>query len=1082
MTVLLEREAQLAELDAVIAAAASGTGAAVVVAGDAGAGKSTLLAVAGLAAEDRGLQVLWARGGALERDFGFGVVRQILEPVVLRADDARRRLLLTGAARLAEPVLGLAGEQERAPGAGAAEHGLYWLAANLAAEAPVLICVDDAQWADDASLRWLAYLAARLEGVALGLIVAWRTGEPGAPGELFDTLRVSGSAREVAAPPLTADAVAELVRGRLGPDAVATFCAACHEVTGGNPFLVDELIDRLAQDGVAPSAEHIGRVRALGPQSVARSVVARLSALGDDAGALARAVAVLDTDAELRFAAAVAGLDHAGALRAAEDLVEARLLGGGHELRFAHPILRAAVYEDMSAPRRIAGHRRAADALHRTGDPDRAAVHLLATDPAADAEVVSRLHDAAQRAIRRGAPDTAFRLLERALAEPPAPSQRAQLLVAQARAGLIAGEDGADDLLRAALATATEPVLHAEAAESLAQALWTTGHPEQAGDVLAEAIALLPETETEGRRRMELDRAVIDFSAGRPLDELAGRLQRIRRDCAPGSQLELLASLFSLYVCFVAGRPPDAALLGDVVARAEEVAAVVPSVRPDFAPMIWASVALTALGCVRAGRRVQDELVSVAQATGNAWAFASAIANRSRTSLLLGDVVDAEADARAALDAAAVGGWHVQRAVALMSLVFALVLRGRADEAGAILREHDVLDGEVGPTRPERYLYYARAYVRVHQGRFAEARADLDRWNAQWIGVTAAAAHFPVAVPALVGTGDRAAARTFAAEQLRIARRAGVPDAIGNALYEAGLAEEGEEAIRLLGEAVEVLGRTERSAVLGAALVDLGAALRRAKRRADAREPLRRGMELAYRCGMTGVAARAREELAATGARPRRIALSGADALTASERRVAEMAVKGMSNPEIAQSLFVTRRTIETHLAHAYQKLGIVGRTELGAALGAPATEQAPPVRSSTRVLTVMVLRDAGDDAARRALVSHGGHVLPANTGDVVAVFDSPSAAVRCAAEIRVAAPRVRVGLHAGEAEVVEHEVRGLTLELASRLAALAKTGEIVATATVRDLTLESGARFCERGVEQFPGVPGEWPLVALAR
>jgi DNA-binding CsgD family transcriptional regulator len=117
------------------------------------------------------------------------------------------------------------------------------------------------------------------------------------------------------------------------------------------------------------------------------------------------------------------------------------------------------------------------------------------------------------------------------------------------------------------------------------------------------------------------------------------------------------------------------------------------------------------------------------------------------------------------------------------------------------------------------------------------------------------------------------------------------------------------------------------------ALTDLGAALRRTGKRSEAREPLRAGLDLAQRCHATALVQRAHDELVASGARPRRFLLTGVDSLTASERRVAEMASEGLTNREIAQALFVTEKTVEGHLGHAYRKLDVRSRSELPRAL-----------------------------------------------------------------------------------------------------------------------------------------------------
>jgi DNA-binding CsgD family transcriptional regulator len=180
-------------------------------------------------------------------------------------------------------------------------------------------------------------------------------------------------------------------------------------------------------------------------------------------------------------------------------------------------------------------------------------------------------------------------------------------------------------------------------------------------------------------------------------------------------------------------------------------------------------------------------------------------------------------------------------------------------------------------------------------------------------------------------------ARALAAEELALARRWGDPRAIGAALRVLGLVEGGEAGIGLLREAVEVLAVSEARLEHSRALVDLGAALRRANQRTEARARLREGVDLARTVGALGLAERANDEIAATGARPRKLLQTGLDALTASERRVAQLAADGMSNKEIAQTLFVTIKTVEMHLSHAYRKLEISSRVQLGKALETPA-------------------------------------------------------------------------------------------------------------------------------------------------
>lgn len=279
-----------------------------VVEGGAGIGKSLLLEAARVRAEERGLQTLRARGGELERDFAYGVVRQLLERVTMQLSEVERAEVLSGAAALAAPALSLARSAEGATGGDAAfavTHGLYWLVSNLAARRPLVLQVDDAHWADAPSLRFLVYLAARLEGLPLLLVLGLRPDEPGTDRELLAQLDTHPDADVLRPAALSEEAVAAVVESRLGVRPAPEFAAACRASTGGNPFLVRELLLALSADGVDPTGGP-ERVHQLGPETVARSLLRRLARLPSKSGALARAVAVLGARAELRHAAKLA--------------------------------------------------------------------------------------------------------------------------------------------------------------------------------------------------------------------------------------------------------------------------------------------------------------------------------------------------------------------------------------------------------------------------------------------------------------------------------------------------------------------------------------------------------------------------------------------------------------------------------------------------------------------------------------------------------------------------------------------------------------------------------------------------------
>ena len=493
MAALLERDAQRAELDGLLRGVARGRGSVMLVEGPAGIGKTEVLRLARSMAPSHEVKVLQGRGGELEREFAFGVARQLFEPALVRATPAQREELLVGAAGRARLVLDYDRRTEprtrAAPGSvETVLQGLYWLAANLAESAPLLLVVDDAHWADRSSLLFLAYLARRLEDLPVALVLAVRTGE-GAPGAELG--QIASQSRVLTLPPLSRDAVGKLAADGLGRAVNPAFAAACEEVTGGNPYLVGELVRALSDAAVEPTDEAAVRVRTLAPPTVARAVLARLAGLSESAEALARAVALLGRDAGLRHAAQLANLDDAEAARAADALVAVSILSPGRPLDFVHPLVRSAIYAELAPAARALDHRRAAALLADDGaEPERVAAHLLAVDPAGDRWVVERLREAADQALVKGAPQAAVRYLARASAEPPAQQDRSDVLLALGAAQSSLGAPEATATLRASVETAQDGHGRATAARALARDLHMRGESLEAALVLEEAIDL----------------------------------------------------------------------------------------------------------------------------------------------------------------------------------------------------------------------------------------------------------------------------------------------------------------------------------------------------------------------------------------------------------------------------------------------------------------------------------------------------------------------------------------------------------------------------------------------------------------
>jgi DNA-binding CsgD family transcriptional regulator len=917
-TSLVERDAELAALVSAFDSARAGAGSVLWIEGPAGIGKTALAAAARERAERDGLRVLHGRGSEFEREYPFGVVRQCLEPVVRRADDRER--LLHGAARLAEPVLMGAPDGIDAAPVGLL-HGLYWLVADLAEATPAALVVDDAHWADEPSLRFLAYLVRRIDSLRVALVICTRPGDEDGGAAGLAEVRGEIKRGRLELRPLGAQAAAQLLRDFGSQDVDDAFAGACHEATGGNPFLLEELAYTLMSEDVpftAASAERIGTVA---PSTVARWVAATLARLGQDAQTLARAAAVLGDGAALDLAAEVGGVPITETTPAAAGLVRAGLLSDAPELRFRHPILGGAVRASLSAVERVAAHARAADVLRARGAaPERVALQLLHAAPAGSEQVVDDLRRAADSARAGGAPDTAAVLLQRALAEPPRQQLRADLLLELGQAQLESGQaQRAAAHLLEAHGCAADPVTRARAVVLLHQA--TPGRPEHRRRVTGLVEAAIAEVQPH-----DPDLAL----RLRGLLALEGRLAQI-----PDLDGDTLAHADFLGHAVFARMTPDASAtdIADIAGRAARQAdalSVQGAASLGFSGMmlglIWTDRLEDAL-------RVGDAAIAAARRSGSTASFASAITMRAHAHRRAGRLRDAEADARTALEATLDPEWWFARGLA--PLLCTLVCQGRDEDAERELADA-LRGGEIHESPPMTTVLLARMWVRAARRRHASALADWRdalswirprRPNAAWIEDLAVAADLHVAA------GDHEGAAAIVDEAVGVAEAWGTPRARGMALHSRARVAGGDDVVDLLRRATELLAESPARFEEAKARVSLGAALRRAGHRVESRAPLREGYELAQRCGAEGLVELARSELRASGIRLSREVATGADALTPSERRIAEMAAAGLSNPEIAQELFLTIKTIEMHLTRSYRKLDVRGRGELAQAL-----------------------------------------------------------------------------------------------------------------------------------------------------
>ncbi len=498
---LLEREHEVERIRAVLHAAGNRDGGALIIDGPPGIGKSRLLEEARAQAPVLGLLVLQARATQLEQGFAFGVVRQLFERVLVEAGEGERERWLAGAAALAGDVLigvpatpGAAAA--RGPSAGdpgyAWQHGLYWLASNLSADAPLVLVVDDLQWCDAPSARALAFIARRIEGQPLALILATRPPDPELTPEAA-TL-VADPIVEVLRPSaLTPPAVEALVAARLSDEPDDRFVRACIEVTGGNPFLLGELLDEADASGLKPTAAAAAELGALVPRGVANAVLLRLSRLPRNVAALARALGALGDGAQIGDGARLSGLADADVEAATGALVSAGVVEAGGTVRFTHPILRTAIYGDLSPAERERLHRAAAEILRERGAPAaEVAAHLMHTEPGGDPQTVALLRDAARDALALGDAVGAAALLARALDEPPPHAERPPLLLELGEALARAGAPEAVAPLTEIVERGEDPAAIAAAGIELSGMLFFAGRAAEGAAILRRAQERLP--------------------------------------------------------------------------------------------------------------------------------------------------------------------------------------------------------------------------------------------------------------------------------------------------------------------------------------------------------------------------------------------------------------------------------------------------------------------------------------------------------------------------------------------------------------------------------------------------------------
>ncbi|MDI5962990.1 ATP-binding protein [Streptantibioticus silvisoli] len=913
------REQELGVVCDLLEGSRSGIGGVVLVEGPVGIGKTTLLGRLADAAGPHGMRVLRAACRPADGDVPFSGVRQLFVPLLESLDEAERDVLLEGytsAARsaLAHPVPG----EPAPPASYGVLHGLHRFTARLARREPLVLLVDDAQYADAATVQFLSFSARRLAGLPVLLAVFRRTGGMVRRTRL-DELAAQPRCRVVCPRPLAVEGIAAMVARETGGAGDEELHTALLDATGGNPLLLRAALSGMRDGARPPVADSLLRGGAEEEELFGACVLRVVGEQTPAAAAAARALAVLGDGATSEMCADLTGVPAGRLVPALRTLCAIGLVRGSADDRtwsLSSPLLERAVLAAMDGYERSSAHHRAARLLAVNGSHARQVVdHLLKAGAAVtEAWASAALREAAREAVGRGDQPGAVTILRYCRAHEP--QEDTELLVELGLAEASVDVSASVRTLELALPGVSDPARRLTVVTTLVEGLLVEGRADRAVRVLAEHRARAPHGDEASERTLEARRLLASYEVcgtAAPCDDLAS-------DGGTAGERALLASQSVLSV-----------LRGHRVAQAVDAARLVlrlgiPAEDSPF-PLNAAAVALlyadraeeTERFCARIGG-------SDGSRPGRDFPAlrAEAYYRLGELSKILAPVGTAAAD----------GPAHRSAGVNLPLIAVRVhALLDAGDLAGA-----DVVVGEdlrVPPRDNWRWNEYLCARGRLHLAHHRPETALVDllecgrrqrKWGRTSPGVSS---WWFWAGHAHLASGEVDAARSLAEEMVGAARKNDLPRALGMALSLQAATEPGPRRSALLAEAVAVLEGSTARLELARVLLAHGRALHEAGQVAVARDVLRRGLELAEAVGAKALREWSLAALTATGARPRRTVSSGVDSLTRSEAEVARLAAAGRSNQEIASALFVTQRTVELHLTSVYRKLGLTGRRML---------------------------------------------------------------------------------------------------------------------------------------------------------